>query len=541
MNRWTTYALLIGVASASFAQQAGPAAPQDTEIVIPDMMLQIEELQIPQVRAVLPEEGELVLGRMSVLLPGAEELYIDEAVFTVPLPGSAQQFGAPSIFSSGRLGAGTANHILGELSLFRLGMSPRFRLRFSHEGIDGYQFIDAGTGYFSHTNIIDGWFTGGTDRLSSEFEAAFSEEVHGLQGQSDFYSVGLRRTVGNAQMRFVPDPVISLNVGLNGEYATRIQSVSGTGPVPSEQEFVINPAAEGRFGIRAVDLVVSTSYFLRFLAAGEIPVYQDMDLLAGLDIEFPVSLSASVRAGILWEPGAQLTYPWSIALDILLGEALETHIAGGYRVERLRLSDIWAAVPQAGIDADEGLSELTADGQWYGSVGARWSGLTGFAIAAGVDFVSHAAAADILPYNAETNRFPIVQLPMQSLTANTSVSWRPNPQVQIQAGWTGRFMDTTALRPTGSVSTAVRLADATERFSAGTEIRTDFFPAVTMPVVGLSGSFAPTDELEFSLEFSDVLAPFLDVGRPAIGPAVNADFPFIQPGFRASLFTRISL
>ena len=541
MSRWTTFVLLIGFAGSTWAQQAGPAAPQDTEIVIPEMMLQIEELQVPQVSAVLPEEGELVLGRMSVLLPGAQELYIDEAVFTVPLPGSIRQLDSPSIFSSGRLGAGTANHILGELSLFRLGDSPRFRLRFSHEGIDGYQFGEAGTGYFSITNIIDGWFTGGTNRLSSEFEAAFSEEVHGLQGQSDFYSVGLRRTVGNAQMRFAPDPVISLNAGLEGEVATRIQSMSGTGPVPREQEFVINPAAEGRFGIRAVDLVVSTSYFLRFLAAGDIPVYQDMDLLAGVDVEFPVSLSASARAGVLWEPGTQLKYPWSLAVDILLGEALETRFSGGYRVERLTLSDIWAVVPQAGINGDEGLSQLTADGQWYGSVGTRWSGPTGFAVAAGADFVSHDAVVDIRPYDIGTSRFPIVQRSMLSLIVNTSVSWRPNPQVQILAGWTGRFIDSTVLTPTGSVSAAVRLADATERFSVGTDLRTDFFPVVTMPVAGLSASFAPSDELEFSLELSDLLAPLLEAGRPTVGSAVNADFPFIQPGFRASLFTRISL
>ncbi len=541
MSKWTTFAVLIGLAATSWAQQAGPAAPQDTEIVIPEMLLQIEELQVPQVSAVLPEEGELALGRMSVLLPGAEELYIDEAVFTVPLPGSVRPLDSPSIFSSGRLGAGTSNHILGELSLFRLGTSPRFRLRFSHEGVDGYQFRDAGTGYFSNTNIIDGWFTGGTDRLSSEFEAAFSEEVHGLQGQSDFYSVGLRRTVGNAQVRFSPDPVFSLHAGFDGGVATRIQSMSGTGPVPREQEFVVNPAVESRFGIRAVDLVVSTSYFLRFLAAGDIPVYQDMDFLAGVDVEFPVSLSASARAGILWEPGAALRYPWSLALDILLGEALETRFAGGYRIERLTLADIWDVVPQAGINGAHALSELTADGQWYGSVSSRWSGPTGFAVAAGVDVVSHDAVVDIRPYDVETSRFPIVQRSMLSLIVNTNVSWRPDPQVQIQAGWTGRFIDSTRLMPTGSVSAAIRLADVTERFSAGTQVRTDFFPAVTMPVVGLSGSFAPSDELEFSLELSDVFAPLLDVGRPAIGSAVNSDFPFIQPGFRASLFTRISL
>jgi hypothetical protein len=62
-----------------------------------------------------------------------------------------------------------------------------------------------------------------------------------------------------------------------------------------------------------------------------------------------------------------------------------------------------------------------------------------------------------------------------------------------------------------------------------------------MPWLGLTGSFAPSDELEFTLEFADMLAPLLESGRPAHGPSVSPEFPFIEPGFRASIFTRISL
>ena len=534
-------AVVFLVAVPLFAQVSGPAAPQDTDIVIPELMLQVEELQLQQVSAVLPDEGELALGRLAIQLPGAEELFIDEAAFAVALPGVVRPQDARSVFSSGRLGAGTANHIVGELSLFRLGVPPRFRLRFAHEGIDGYQFRDAGTGYFSSSNVIDGWFTGGTDRLGTEFEAGFSEQTHGLQGQSDYFSVGLRRTDASGLLRFTPDPVVSITAELSAGAATRILSLSGTDTVPREREFVVSPAAEARFGIRAVDIVLTTSYFLRFLEAGEIPVYQDVDVLAGVDITLPVGGSVSARAGVLWEPAAALRYPWSLSLELLFGEALETQLAGGYRVERLTLADLWSDVPQAGIGGTGGATELSADGQWYGGLSARWSGATGFSVAGGVDFAAHDARVEILPYDLEANRYPFSQAPALSLTGRVRAGWRPDPRVQIQAGWGGSFLDTPPGTPIGTIDGAVRIGDAGERLSAAAELRTDFYPEAAVPMLGLSGSFAPSDELEFSLELTDLFAPLLENGRPAIGAAYGSDYPFIAPGFRASLFTRISL
>ncbi len=532
--------LLAATAAGAVAQQSGPAAPQETDIVVPELLLEIEELEVQQVTAVLPDEGDLVLGRVSVLLPGADELSVDEGAFAVPAPGVARPTDAPSVFSSGRLGAGTANHIVGELSLFRLGASPRFRLRFSHEGIDGYQFREAGTGYFASTNVIDGWFSGGTERLGTDVEAAFSEEVHGLQGVSDFYSVGLRKTDLAAALAFAPEPVIRLTGGVDAGMATRIQSVSGAGPVPREQEFAIKPEAEARFAIRAVDIVVSTSYFLRFMRAGELPVYQDVDVLAGVDVEISDALSTSARAGVLWEPGTDLRYPWSLRLEMLLVDALEAHLSGGYRVDRITLADIWSDVPQAGVGPSN-RPGLASDGQWYAGIGTRWSGPTGLAFTSGVDFVAHDSVVDLEAFDPETSRFPFIQRSMLSLIASSRVGWRPGPRMLAEAGWTGRFLDTTYDMPTGSAGGAIRVADASQRLTAGAELQIDFFPEVTMPNLGVSGSFAPSDELEFSLEFTDILAPLLEAGRPGIGPRVNPDYPFIQPGFRASLFTRISL
>lgn len=521
---------------------SGPAAPEDTEIVVPELILQVEEIELQQVSAVLPEEGELALGQVTIPLPGTDELLVDEGAFVVPTPGMASPQDATSVFSSGRLGGGTVNHVVGELSLFKLGADPRFRLRFSHEGLDGYQFKEAGTGYFSNSNVVDGWVAGETERIRTEVEASFSEDVEGLQGESDFFSAGLRRTTATGDFVFTPEPLVQLRGSLDGSIATRIQSASGSGPVPREQEFAVTPGAEARFSVRSVDLVLSTSYFLRFLSGGEIPVRQDVEALAGLDLALAAPFSLSARAGALWEPGIGLQYPWSLSLDAVFGEALEANLSGGYRVERFTLADIWSDVPLAGVGDAEGDPDLVNDPQWYADLGARWSGPSGLTLTGGIDFVAHEAVVDLEPYDPAADEFPFVQRSMMSLNGSARASWRPGTRMQVQAGWNGVLIDATTGTPTSTIDGSIRVGDESERFAASAEGRVDFYPEVAMPWLGVSGSFAPSDELEFTLEIADLLAPLLgDAGRPAIGPRVTPEFPFIEPGFRASLFTRISL
>ncbi len=531
---------LLTVAIGSHAQESGPAAPEETEIIVPELVLQVEELQLQEVSAVLPEEGELALGRISIPLPGADDLLVDEVAFTVPQPGVAVGRDDSSVFSSGRLGAGTVNHIVGELSLFKLGADPRFRLRFTHEGLDGYQFEEAGRGFFSNLNVIDGWFAGGTDKISSDVEAAFSEDVEGLQGESAYFSTGLRRTTATATTEFTPEPLISLIGGFDGSFSTRILSASGDSSVPAQQELALSPNAEARFGVGSVDIVFTTSYFLRLLLEGDIPPRQEIDLLAGVDIELPASGAVSARAGVLWDPDVALQYPWSLSVDLLLGDALETRISAGYRVERLLLGDLWSDVPLAAAGDSVG-AELRNDGQWYGSLGARWSGPSGLALTTSADFTAHDAIVDIQPYDAANDEFPFVQRDMLSLGTSARASWRPGPGIQVEAGWSGVFIDSISGTATNSFDSSVRVGDSSERFSATADARTEFFPEVSMPLLGLTGSFAPSDELEFTLEFADLLAPLLENGRPAYGPRVSPEYPFIEPGFRASVFTRISL
>ncbi|MFW6292033.1 MAG: hypothetical protein ACOC7V_06850 [Spirochaetota bacterium] len=520
---------------------SGPSAPEETDIVVPELVLEVEEIEVEQVRAVLPDEGELALGQVSIPLPGADELAIDDGAFAVPLPGSPAAADAASIFSSGRLGAGSANHIVGELSLYKLGADPRFRLRFAYEGLDGFQFRAPGTGYFSRSNVIDGWFAASGQRVDLDAEAAFRENAFGLQGESDSFSSGLRRTSAAAQAVFTPEPLISLTGMFDGSVGSRILSTANGRDATGELEIAATPAAEARFTISAVDIVFESSYFIRALVSENVPVQQNVDLTGGVDVELPASMTLGARAGIFWEPGVPLDYPWRVSLGMLFGDAFEASLEGGYRVQRITMEGIWDRIPLAGVSSGEAVSELANDRQWYAALDTRWSGASGLSLTGEVDFAAHDAAVDIAAYDTFAEEFPLVQDPMLTLESGVRASWRPGQRMQVQAGWSGSFLDTPVGIPTSSIEGSLRVNDASERFTGVVEARSEFYPQAAMPWLGITGSFAPSDELEFSLELADVLAPILENGRGTLGPVPTDDHPFVQPGFRASVYTRISL
>ena len=64
--------LLIVLTSLMVAQDSGPAVPDQTEIIIPEFVLRVEELGVEEVEAVLPSETELALGQITLPLPCVE-------------------------------------------------------------------------------------------------------------------------------------------------------------------------------------------------------------------------------------------------------------------------------------------------------------------------------------------------------------------------------------------------------------------------------------------------------------------------------------
>jgi len=539
-NRTILAGILLTALAAFGVAQAGPTEPDETEIIIPEFILHVEELGVEEVEAVLPSEGELALGQISLPLPGADDLVVSDVAFDAPLPAVSARREGPSVFSTGRLGAGSANHVLGELSIYKLGTDPRFRLGFAHEGTDGFQFNPAGTGFYSFTNSIDTWLSMESENLQLESEGSFLETEKGLQNQSSYNAVSVRTTDLSADLTYTPDPLVTLVGTLDGGMATRLQTTSGGASVPRDQEYTLTPEVSATIDVRAVDLIFRTSYFLRLTSGGSLPVHQDLDFTAGFEAELPW-IVIDGHAGIFWQVGGALLYPWQLALQSTIGDALELGASGGYRVERTSLEELWSTEPLLAVGDSALPADLVNNGVWYATADARWTGMAGLSLRSEVEFASESAVVDILPYDTASDEFPFVQRALMSVTPSVQAAWQPSPVWQFEAGWSGRFLDQTRVDPAGSVTGAIRYTGRDGIFRADLEAVSDFYPDPAMPLLDFTGTVSAGQGVEVVMELSDLLAPLLDPGRAVHGFQVTSDYPFIEPGFVASIFARITL
>jgi len=530
---------LLLIASFVGAQESGPAEPVETEIIIPDFVLQVEELTVEEVEAVLPEEEDLALGRIELPLPGAGELSVADIAFDVPLPSMVGSRPRSNVFSTGRLGAGTMNRIVGELSIYKLGEDPRFRLGFTHEGLDGYQFKDAGTGFSDFTNTIDAWISTTSDTLDFELEGTFAEDEQGLQDLSQYGAVSIRSTGVSVDTVFHPDPLIALTGGVDAGLATRRQRTTGGLPVPVDTEYTLEPAASARLDIRSLGLLFSTSYYLRLMES--VPTQQDMDFAAGFELSLPISLVIGGQAGVHWDFSTGLNYPWQLSVRGLIGDALELGASGGFRVDRVSFTDLWAIDPLIAIGDIVAPAELLNNNVWFVDADARWTGTSGFSARTGVTFTSESATVDLQPYNATTDEFPYYHRAFNRLIPSINAAWQPSPILQVEGGLSGSFLDRTTIEPTVAADGTIRVSSRNEVVQASLQVKSNFFPEPDIPWLGLETTISAAEGVDVVIELSDLLAPINDTGRAVHGPSVTAEYPFIEPGFVATILTRITL
>ena len=166
------------------AQGAGDTAPEEPDIVLPEVILRIEDFSVEDVEAVLPEDEELLPRERQVPLPEAGELDVGEPASPLEI-GEAREVpeGGPASILSAQavLGAGSMNHVYSMISLNRVGREPRFRLRFLNETLDGIAGAETGSGFDFRQYSLDGEMRFPIGDWTFRGDGVLKEEERGLQ------------------------------------------------------------------------------------------------------------------------------------------------------------------------------------------------------------------------------------------------------------------------------------------------------------------------------------------------------------------------
>ncbi len=320
--------------------------PDEPEIVLPPMLLEVEDLSVERVEAAIPEGDELPAPTIDLPMPEPEELEIPDEAFDLPLPSQDEgMFDIArtdrEIFSEGVVGLGSMHHVLGSLSLYKLGDEPRFRLQFLHEGLNGfaedYGFNDPGTGYHRIENLLSGSLELRFGTLSLDTTAAYQELTDGLQEQSEQYdAITHQFSSSSVSAELRASDSLSLTADTDVRYTGTVGSFRDPGDVPlDDSEIVLSPTLGAHLSFPYVNVGIEGRYGYRNVIDNEDLLLHRAGGMLSTEISFPFPLYLDGSVGIAWTSEGPLRIPFSAGLSTTLGEMFTVSVQGGYEVEQL--------------------------------------------------------------------------------------------------------------------------------------------------------------------------------------------------------------
>jgi len=555
--------LLLATVSGAYAQQStppaatpntqsppavapGPRAPDSAQILLPSVVLKVPDISAATVNPLLPRGQTLSIPDAGVPLPDTGALHIPEQAFNVPLPGRQTNATASvrgtSLYNTGVIGVGSMNHIVGSLSLYKLGVAPQLRLHFFHEGLDGFAGKPAGTGFFTTSNVLSGALSTGDSRLGTDSQASFQDEAFGLQDQSSaYYSVGVRTMNGSMGLRYKPSNLLSFGARIEADAASRLYTVAGPAPAGNSAIWAYNvaPSLSAGLTIENLDLQLRGLYNLRLTDGLSALNTANLGLYA--DATLPADFLLKANFGAFWTIGTGFLYPFSIDLAKSFGSNLSFNLSGGFSVTPQSFTDLWTSYPllHVGDSVSGALANSTA---WFGSAGFSLSTQDLLFTTQGSVRLSYREhVVDVTGYDSASSSYLYVQNDYLTLQPQLRVTWSPVTLFSLSAGMQGNLLQKATQEPLVSADFNISASGPRDRFGGGITGRFNIFDVPDVPNLSANMFVRLTDGVELDLDAADLLSPLIPGGRPVIGAVQNANFPFYAPGFRVTLSTHISL
>ena len=572
--------LLLSIGTLLTGQEVEPEEPG---IVLPPMLLEVEDLQVEDVQAVLPEDELQLRPEISIPLPDAEELYLPEDTFDIPYPDQItaavslspittspqeEQIPRREIFSEGQIGVGLMSHVIGDISLFKLGQSPRFTLGFFHKKIDGYGFREAGSGYSHIDDVLDGSFAYTEIPVDFEIDGWIAEHSEGLQGRATYGSVTHRFIGGDASFGYEFSDIFRIDANLGADYTGQVLSeVDPTEDPLSGYELAAKTAISGSFVLGPVDLSLRTEYeFVSNLNYNdESRTLHDIAALLMISVTLPLDFVISAEGGAIWNSvsttlGQQaqsdgFIFPFALRLNGSIGTFMGFATSGGYRREKTRYHQLWRELPLLDHQLSRRSSGAGAVEPFQDSIGWFWQAellfriARGFNVTTAIDFGLPVGAVEMdTSQDDSTGLFGYKQSvsnPMTQLKADIALEWNIGQGFETYLSYGAEILDHQVQDPTHEVTLGFLFDHTGGRVGAYVDATMKAFMKLgaeniiggaesLIPFLNLGGYYRVAEGVAFSLEATDLLSPAITNGR-LYWP------PYFAPGLQIVVKTQISL
>jgi len=522
--------------TASGPQPSSPAPPPNSavgpgepEIIMPQMVLQVEDLSVEKVEAKLPPEEQILPPVLTIPALSEGELAVGEPTIpeaAVEAEGPVRAASTRLLSSEVQLGAGTPNMISGSMALKTLGPDPRISLQFDHETLDGFAGHNPGSGFSLRNDSLDGGLKVRLAGVDTDLTGGFKEDETGLQGLGGIYSSALSRSISGTTS-FSGSPADWLTLALEAGGGFDSLTLQGPTPLPSSG-FRIEPAvsAEARFGVLKIGL--ETRYWYRdesYPSGGQDQLHR-LKISSTLGLDLPATLTAQASAGWFLNSAGLSLFPFSLSMTATPLGFLTLSLEGGYKVVPYDLHDILSsnapALPTALVD----------DRGWYSDSSAQLSLTRDLAATIKATYMVH----DEMPFGSTTQDgatglFPVTQASGKELSTNAGLRWGITQAFSLSAGWTHEFQDRPFFTPIDSITAGFILLDPNGRFGGNLTMSAGPIADGTLqqPVLHASAFWKIVEAVKLQIDGDDLLGPLLGGPRWSIARDL-----YITPGFRLS-------
>jgi len=533
------------------AQESGPAVePEEPDIVLPEVILRIEDFSVEEVEAGLPGEEELSAPERTIPLPEVEELDIEEP--EIPFSVSESRDLLPPERSSGLsaqaiLGVGTLSHLYSQISLNRIGgEEPRFKLRFLHEmldGVAGSTGASAGSGFQTREDRLEAGIKLHLGKLGLGVEGLFQDRERGLQNRSIYISQVYRQGGLDVQLKLP----LGERFMLTGQADTSFASQLLTGTTPRDTtEILAQPLLNLEFRHKSIWLGLEGAYTYRDVLDSAVEALQRTGVQAYFGAEFLTNYRFEARGGWTWNSDLGHLFPFSLTLSGTPFSTFSFQASGGYRVDPLDYASLLGGYPLAellalsdnhGWFADLGMSfTLTQNLSLQAQARLAWNSALLFPDGNGVDLTS--------------GLFVFAQSREVQLGTDARLRWNLGTLVTLSGGLHTEFMERAPNTPLHSAVVEIEGTNATSRWggTGSLEFALGYPPSETnvslTPVLSASGFYNITDTISLIVEIEDLLYPFSEerwlTSRLPSGELFSWH-PYETPGVRGTVKVQINL
>lgn len=536
MNRLVVPCLLVAAAAAGAQTVLEPAGPG--ELVLPPIVLEVEDLSEVRIEARLPPEEELVPPDRRFPMPEPVALAIVEPALP---PASAAASGptaggaAAALATRAVLGVGTLRGMSAAVELSAAG-TPRVAFSFAHESLDGFAGNPPGSGF----DLRDDRLSAGIELrpwgADLDVEASWHDGARGLQGLggTGSYTTRTARSIGGS-VSLSGRPVAWLTLAGSLEIANEELILAGAAP-EAVTELGVAPGLAATATAGAWTFGLSARYGFHTGTLIPDPFVNGHRFRTDLTAAVDLAPGWQAEAGVGWHwtgendatGGDVSAVPFHVGLSGAPFEFLTFSLRGGYRATAVDLGDVLAAhpllLPAATVDSEGwfAILDMTL------AVGRSISATTGLAYSfesAMLDADDADDADEDVDPDPGTGLYRVRQRPAGGVSLAAGLRWSIVSWLTLSGSLAVNLPDRPWYEPAGTLAVELAALEASGRMGATLSAVSEAGSAgIPLPRLDLGGFVRLSPAVRLRLDASDLLGPLA-------GPRIELG-AFERPGLR---------